>query len=423
MNHVEAYLNQAEASGLYPKRYEVIEKCNSEWQIKDPENGTVVEVTNYCSNDVLGLGQHAEVKAAAIRAIETYGAGNSSCTMYCGTISLHRQLEKTISDFKKIPYTHTFLNAWMALQAFTDTYSQLSMQLPNYSTHLNTLFLVDSDSHSCINSAAINSKNGMAGQVYPNRNHNVEVKLYKHNDIESLASRMKRFAKPDCNVVVMTDSVFSMSGSVCNLPGILDVLTDYPNTVLLCDEAHASGTIGSHGGGIYDHYNIDPASVYRAGIHPIILTTFSKFAGSIGAAISSFSKELVTLLDAARTSSGTASLGAPQAAAAQKSIEILQENPELITKLHDNTAYIRHELTKRGFEVAGTTHIIMVKTEIFPEKFTEYLIHRCNVWVTPIWFVAKPGLRIVANATLTESEMDRLVDAMVETRDYFLTNG
>ena len=419
MQHVEAYWQKVKELGLYPKKYEVIGKSDNQWQIREPEKNTVLEVINFCSNDVLGLAQHPEVKAATIKAVETYGAGNSSCTMYCGRITPHLELEKAISDFKKIPYTHTFLNAWMALQAFTDTYSQLSMRLANYPTNLNTLFLLDSDSHSCINAAALNSKKGIAGQLFPNPNHKVEVKFYKHNDMKSLTSRMKRFAQPGCNVVVMTDSVFSMTGNVCNLPGILDVLVNYPGTVLLCDEAHASGTIGLHGGGIYDHYNIEPASVHQRGLHPIILTTFSKFAGSIGAALSSFSKDLVTLLDAARTSCGTASLGAPQAAAAQKSIEILQTHPELVSRLHHNTAYLREGLTKRGFEVFGDTHILAVKTEVFPEQFTEHLLHKHNVWVTPVWFVAKPCLRIVVNSSLTKSEMERLIDAMTKTRAFF----
>ena len=419
MQHIEAYVRQAMESELYPKKYEVIGKSGHQWKIRDPINETVLEVTNFCSNDVLGLSQDPEVKTATITAVEAYGAGNSSCTMYCGRISPHVELEKTISAFKKIPYTHTFLNAWMALQAFTDTYSQLSMRLPDYTTTLNTVFLLDSDSHSCINAAAMNSKHGIAGQLLRNRNHTVNVKRYKHNDMKSLASKMKQLAKPDCNVVVMTDSVFSMSGNICNLPGVLEILVNYPGTALLCDEAHASGAIGLHGGGIYDYYNIDPASVCQLGLHPVVLTTFSKFAGSIGAAISSFSKDLITLLDAARTSCGTASLGAPQAAAAQKCIQILQTHPELVSKLHSNTAYLRKELSERGFQVLGETHILAVKTDVFPEKFTEHLIHQYNVWVTPVWFVAKPCLRIMVNAALTVPDMDRLVDAMTKTRSFF----
>ncbi len=75
-------------------------------------------------------------------------------------------------------------------------------------------------------------------------------------------------------------------------------------------------------------------------------------------------------------------------------------------------------VTERGFEVKGETHILAVKTEVFPEKFTEHLIHEHNVWVTPVWFVAKPCLRIMVNSTLTKSEMDRLIDAMTKTRAF-----
>lgn len=419
MDHVKEYLAHALKLGLYPKRYEVISKNANQWRIRDPVNNAVLDVINFCANDVLGLAQHPDVKRAAIAAVELYGAGNSSCSMYCGRIDLHKELERSISEFKKFPYTHLFLNAWMALQAFTDTYSQLSMRLPNHATRLSTIFLLDSDNHSCVNAAAINSQNGIAGQLLRNRYHAVGIKRFKHNDMNSLARKMESLAKLECNVVVMTDSVFSMSGNICNLPGILDIISNYPGTVLLCDEAHASGALGTHGGGIFDYYKIDPACVHKLGVHPIILTTFSKFAGSIGAAISSFSEDLITLLDAARTSSGTASLGAPQAAAAQKSIEILKAHPELVSRLHSNVAYLRKELTERQFPVHGKTHILSVKIDIFPEKFTEYLIHEHNVWVTPVWFVARPCLRIMVNSLMTKSEMDHLIEAMTKARSFF----
>ncbi len=419
MQHIAAYLNKGKELGFYPRRYDVLAKRGNTWSVRAPGSEDVLNVLNFCSNDVLGLGQHPEVKAAAIAATERFGAGNSSCSIYCGRVSSHIELERSVSEFKKVPHTHLFLNAWMALQAFTDTFAHLSMRLPGYPTKLKTLFLLDQENHSCLQAAALNTRGGIAGQYFPNQEHSVQVKAYRHNDMQSLASRLKRFADAGTNVVVMTDSVFSMSGAVCDLPGLIDVLKEHPGTVLLVDEAHASGAIGPHGGGVYDHFGIEPLSVHEQGVHPVILSTFSKFAGSIGAAISSFSKELIDLLDTARTSSGTASLGAPQAAAAQKSIEILQREPELVQRLHRNTAYLRRRLNENAFDLPGASHIISVRVEVFPEKFTEHMIHEHGVWATPVWFVAQPSLRIMVNATFSDEEMDRLVDALVKTREYF----
>lgn len=422
VQHITAYLNKGKELGFYPRRYDVLEKNGNDWNIRAPDSDEVLNVLNFCSNDVLGLGQHPEVKAAAIAATERFGAGNSSCSIYCGRVTPHIELERAISTFKKVPHTHLFLNAWMALQAFTDTFAHLSMRLPGYPTKLKTLFLLDQENHSCLQAAALNTRGGIAGQYFPNQDHRVQVKAYRHNDMQSLSSRLKRFADADTNVVVMTDSVFSMTGVVCDLPGLIDVLKEHPGTVLLVDEAHASGAIGGHGGGVYDHFNIEPASVYEQGIHPIILSTFSKFAGSIGASISSFSRELIDLLDTARTSSGTASLGAPQAAAARKSIEILLREPERVERLHRNTDYLRRRLEEQGFVLPGSSHIISVRVDVFPEKFTEHMLHEHGVWATPVWFVAQPSLRIMVNATFTNEEMDRLVDALVRTRAYFATS-
>jgi glycine C-acetyltransferase len=151
------------------------------------------------------------------------------------------------------------------------------------------------------------------------------------------------------------------------------------------------------------------------------MTTFSKFAASAGAAISSHSRELIDLLDVSPTSIGTISLAPPLTAAALESIRQVRQNPELVQQLQANTRYLRSRLLSEGFTAVGETNVIPVimPEEINPKQFARQMIEEYGVWVSPIWFIAKPRLRITANALHTQEEMDCLVSAMVATRNTF----
>ncbi|MCG8421570.1 MAG: aminotransferase class I/II-fold pyridoxal phosphate-dependent enzyme [Proteobacteria bacterium] len=417
MKVINEYFERLCEHGLYPTRYRVLKKNGIKYKILDEDTDQMLEVDNFCSNDVLGLAQLDEVRNAAKTAIDRFGASNSSCTFYCGRVSLHADLEESISSFKKIPHTHLFLNAWMAVQALTDTYCHLAMKLPDYSPKTRTLIMVDHMSHSCITSAATSAKLGISGQLFPRKDMVVEVKPYRHCDAENLALRLKKYASKGDRIMVMTDSVFSMEGTIAPLPEIIEVLSNYEGAVLVCDEAHSSGVIGKRGGGIYDHFTIDPNHVHERGIEPVTLTTFSKFAGSVGAAISSFNKSFTLLLDAARTSSGTASLSAPLAAAALASLQYLEQHPELVATLRWNANYLRTGLNNEGFEVEGETAILPVKIGgIPPQDFARKLLYEHGVWVSPVWYVDKPKLRIMASVLHTEQDMDTLVESLVMVR-------
>jgi glycine C-acetyltransferase len=106
-------------------------------------------------------------------------------------------------------------------------------------------------------------------------------------------------------------------------------------------------------------------------------------------------------------------------AAALESIRQVRRQPQLVETLHANTQYLRERLASEGFLALGETNVIpvLLPTEINPKHFARYLLDNYNIWISPIWFIAKPRLRITANALHTKEDMDRLVDAMVATRD------
>jgi glycine C-acetyltransferase len=129
--------------------------------------------------------------------------------------------------------------------------------------------------------------------------------------------------------------------------------------------------------------------------------------------------EMIDLLDVSPTSIGTISLPPPTTAAALESIRQVRQNPELVETLQANTRYLRSRLIEHDFAAIGETNVIpvLMPPELNPKQFTRHLMEHHGIWVSAIWFIAKPRLRITANALHTKEEMDNLVEAMVQTRE------
>lgn len=417
MEVIQEYMQGLYASDLYPDHYICHHKQGNQVDIEEAHSGKRHRVLTFCTNDILGLVQSERVQQAAIDAITRYGTSNSSCPTLSGRIDLHRRLEQEISDFKKLPHTHLFINAWMAMQALIDGFCHLAASVPGFQNSRRTLIFTDVLNHGCIVSAVVNA-NTRSGKVIGN-SAGVQVKPYRHCDMHDLARKLKRYARPDDRILLVSDAVFSMDGDIVPLPDMLKVLEPYPGSVVVMDEAHASGAIGPKGGGIYEHFGLTPQQVLDRGLVPIIMTTFSKFAASAGAALSSHSREFIDLMDVCPTSIGTISLAPPLTAAALASIRQLRQEPHRVQTLQANGRYLRKRLLEEGFEAIGETNVIpvLLPAELNPKAFGRYMIDNFGIWISPIWFVAKPRLRIVVNALHTEEEMDRLVAAMVATRD------
>lgn len=422
MQVVQEYVQRWFESGLDPDEFICHAKDGNFVDIEEAATGLRRRVLSFCSNDVLGLVQHPAVQQAAIAAIQQYGTSNSSCSVLSGRIDLHRQLEAEISAFKHLPHTQLFLNAWMAMQALMDAFCHLAIPVPGFEHTRETLILTDVLNHGCIVSAVVNAGTRSGKQF--GHSPRVRVKAYRHCSTEDLARKLKRFVRPGDRILVVSDAVFSMDGDIVPLPDFIDVLSDYPDSVLVMDEAHASGALGATGRGVYEHFGITPQAALDRGVIPLIMTTFSKFAASAGAAISSPVPELKPLLNVSPTSIGTISLPAPTTAAALESIRQVRQQPQRVQQLQENTRYLRSRLTAEGFQAVGETNVIPVilPTELNPKPFARHLMAEHNIWVSPIWFIAKPRIRITATAVHTRAEMDQLVEAMVETRSFMYHN-
>ncbi|MEQ9355772.1 aminotransferase class I/II-fold pyridoxal phosphate-dependent enzyme [Coleofasciculus chthonoplastes] len=418
MEVVKEYVQRWYESGLAPDEYVCHQKQGNLVEIESVASGKRQTVLTFCTNDVLGLVQNEAVRQAAVDAIFQYGTSNSSTSVLSGRIDLHRQLEQEISEFKHLPHTQLFLNAWMAMQALMDAFCHLAIPVPGFQHTRETLILTDVLNHGCILSAVVNAGT-RSGKLF-GHSPRVRVRAYRHCDVEDLSRKLRRYARPQDRIMVISDAVFSMDGDIAPLPDMIEVLRHYEGSVLVMDEAHASGAIGATGGGIYEHFGILPQYTMEQGVVPLIMTTFSKFAASAGAAISSPLPELIPLLNVSPTSIGTVSLSPPLAAAALESIRQVRRHPDMVKKLQANTRYLRSRLVEAGFDAIGETNVIPVilPSEINPKLFGQYMLENHGIWVSPIWFIAKPRIRMTANALHTKEEMDKLVAAMVTTRDF-----
>jgi glycine C-acetyltransferase len=414
---VKEYVQRWYESGLDPDTYICHGKQGNIVDIEEEATGKRHTVLTFCTNDVLGLTQEESVKQAAIDAILKYGTSNSSVSTLSGRIDLHRQLEQEISAFKELGHTQLFLNAWMAMQALMDAYCHLAIPVPNFQHTRETLILTDVLNHGCIVSALAHAGT-RSGKLF-SHSPRVRVRAFRHCDMEDLARRLQRYARPNDRIMVVSDAVFSMDGDIAPLPDMIDVLSNYEGSVLLMDEAHASGAIGATGHGIYEHFNLRPQQAIERGVVPLIMTTFSKFAASAGAAISSHVAELKPLLDVSPTSIGTISLPPPTTAAALESIRIVQREPDRIKRLQENTRYLRARLLEHDFDAIGETNVVPVilPPEINPKLYARELMEHFGIWVSPIWFIAKPRIRVTVNVLHTQEDMDRLIVAMTKVRD------
>ncbi|MBD1861058.1 MULTISPECIES: aminotransferase class I/II-fold pyridoxal phosphate-dependent enzyme [Trichocoleus] len=417
MQVIKEYVQRWYDSELEPDEYICHAKQGNLVELEDAKTGVRCTALTFCTNDVLGLVQSESVRQAAIDSIVQYGTSNSSCSVLSGRIDLHRQLEDEISAFKHLPHTQLFLNAWMAMQALMDAFCHLAIPVPGFQHTRETLILTDVLNHGCIVSAIANAGT-RSGKLF-GHSPRVRVRAYRHCDVNDLATKLRRYARPDDRIMVVSDAVFSMDGDIAPLPDMLDVMQNYEGSVLMMDEAHASGAIGATGRGIYEHFNLTPQQAIERGVVPLIMTTFSKFAASAGAAISSHVAELKPLLNVSPTSIGTISLPAPLTAAALESIKIVRREPERVRQLQENTAYLRSRLTEHDFLPIGETNVvpIILPSEINPKLFGRLLLENYGIWVSPIWFIAKPRLRVTVNALHTKEEMDRLVAGLVATRN------
>ncbi|OGP15631.1 MAG: 8-amino-7-oxononanoate synthase [Deltaproteobacteria bacterium GWA2_54_12] len=286
------------------------------------------EVVLMCSNDYLGLANPPLVKEAAIKAIEKWGTGAGASRLVSGNMEAHHILEERIKEFKAAPSALLFNSGYNANMGLITALADRSTEV--FSDRLNHASIVDA----CVLSRARVKR-------YPNRDTNALEKLLK-------ASAAKK-------KLIITDSVFSMDGTIAPLPDIISLLERH-GAMLVIDDAHATGVLGESGRGSLEHFRMEG--------HPSVIQmgTLGKALGSFGAFVTTEQEVIDLLISRARAFVYTTALPPSVCAAATKAIDIIDKDHGLIRKLWENTSTITQGLKEAGFDTMGSeTPIIPVK--------------------------------------------------------------
>ena len=283
------------------------------------------EMGMYASYSYLGLVNHPRINEAARKAVDKFGTGTHGVRSLAGTLTIHSELEETISDFKHAESAITYSSGYATNLSVVSTLMGRGDYV--FSDKLNHASIVDG----CLMSGA-------------------EFRRFRHNDMEHLEGLLKN-APADVAKLVIADSVFSMDGDIIDLPKMAELCKKY-NAWLMIDEAHSLGVLGEKGTGIEEHFNLYGAIDIKMG-------TLSKTIPSVGGYVAG-KKDIITYLrHASRAYIFSAALPPAQAAAANKSFKVILDEPERIEKLNLNTKQFINGLKSMGFDTMLTETAIV----------------------------------------------------------------
>ena len=323
---------QAKELGIYPY-FRAIEEIDGCHVVIDGKPAISVSTNNY-----LGLAQDPRVVEAARDALERFGIGCTGSRFLNGTFDLHKTLEREIS---------TFLNR-------EDTIVMSTGFQANQGTIACLLGRKDVAFSDRENHASIYEGCGVAQG---------KTVRYQHNDMDHLEYYLKKYSDVEGKIII-TDSIFSMSGDIANLPAIVKLAKDYGANVMV-DEAHGLGVMGESGKGVASYYNLeDEIDIYMG--------TFSKSLGSIGGFISAKSKIIEFIRHKASAFIFTAALPPASVAGVIAGLDIMIKEPERMDKLQENANYIKRGFFDMGFQVNNNS-IPIVPIKIGEEALTLYL--------------------------------------------------
>jgi glycine C-acetyltransferase len=319
--HLREQLDEIRAAGTYKNERLILTPQDA--HIRVGEGRTVL---NLCANNYLGLAGHTAVVEAARQALDTWGYGLSSVRFICGTQSIHKQLEARLSQFLGTEDTILYSSCFDANGGLFETL--LGPDDAIISDELNHASIID----------GIRLCKAQRFRYVNNNMEDLEAKLAE--------TRNARFR------MVATDGVFSMDGSIANLPAICD-LAEKNNALVMVDDSHAVGVLGRTGRGTHEHHHV-------MGRVDIITGTLGKALGGASGGYTSGRKEIIELLrQRSRPYLFSNSVAPPIVAASLKVLELLSESTALRDKLEANTQFFREEITKAHFRILPGTHPIV----------------------------------------------------------------
>jgi len=361
----------------------VLEGPSAPWCVVDGK-----KVLMFCSNNYLGLSNHPKLKAAAIEAVRTHGAGSGSVRPIAGTMDLHMELERRLAKFKEAEASLVYQTGFAANAG-------LIPQLAGKGD----LIVSDELNHGSIIDGVRLSQ--------------ADRRVYRHADPDDLAmvlEESERASPSYRRVLIITDGVFSMDGDVAPLDRVAALGADH-GAMVYVDDAHGEGVLGKGGRGIVSHFNLSREKVQ------VEMGTFSKAFGVVGGHVSG-SRALVDFAyNKSRTWTLSGSHPPAVAAACIAAVDVLETEPQHVERLWENTRYFKKAMADLGFDIGkSTTPItpVMVGDSGRAKKLSSAL-YGLGVLALPIVYPmvaqGKARIRTIMNAALTREDLDFAIGA------------
>ncbi len=373
---------KAKEAGIYPY-FRVIE---SDQDTEVQMNGK--RVLMFGSNSYLGLTNHPKLKEAAKAAVDKYGSGCAGSRFLNGTLDLHIKLEEKLAKFVGMDEAIVF-----------STGMQVNLGVLPSLLGRRDYILGDERNHASI--------------IDGTRLSFATTRKYKHNDMVSLENMLQKIGNEkdkESIVLLVMDGVFSMEGDIAKLPEIVDLAKKY-NANIMVDDAHGLGVLGEYGQGSAHHFGVTQDV-------DLIMGTFSKSLATIGGFIAGSFALINFLKHNARSLIFSASIAPANAAAVIAALDLIQEEPERIQKLWDNTHYAKNKLDSMGFETGHSeTPIIPIYVRDLDKTFllTKYLQEQgvfVNPVITPAVAPEDTLIRFSLMATHSFDQIDEATDKL-----------
>ncbi len=351
------------------------------------------EVINLASNNYLGLANHPKLIEAAIAATRRFGVGSGAVRTIAGTMRIHMELEEKIARFKNVEACVVFQSG------FTANAGTVSAILGK-----EDFIISDELNHASIIDGARLSR--------------AKIKVFRHKDVAHAEELLKEVANEPGHKLIITDGVFSMDGDIGPVDKLCDLAEKY-GAIMMVDDAHASGVLGRNGRGSVDHFHCHGRVDVQVG-------TLSKAIGALGGYVCG-SKDLIDYLyHRARPFLFSTSHPPSVAATCIAAFDILENEPERIQRLWDNTRYFKEQLTAAGFDTGGRTTPAS-ETPITPiiigdgrltMDFSRALFD-AGVMATGIAFPTVPEgkarIRTIMTSEHNRAQLDQALDIIVKT--------
>jgi glycine C-acetyltransferase len=377
--HLNVLLDGIRAAGTY----------KSERVISTPQNASIrvmngTPVLNLCANNYLGLAQHPVVAAAAREAMDRWGYGMASVRFICGTQTVHKELEQKLSEFLGTEDTILYSSCFDANTGLFETL--LGAEDAVISDELNHASIID------------------GVRLCKAQRHR-----YKNNDMVDLEAKLNDASNARFKMIA-TDGVFSMDGSIANLPGICDLAEEY-GALVMVDDSHAVGFMGKTGRGTHEYHRVmDRVDVLTG--------TLGKALGGASGGYTSGRKEIIEYLrQRSRPYLFSNTLAPAIAGATLKVLELLTGSTALRDRLEANAKFFRAGMAELGFNILPGTHPIcpvMLGDASLAAKFADAMLQE-GVYVMgfsyPVVPEGKARIRTQMSAAHSQDDLKMAIQA------------